>query len=131
MAILDTDILIAFLRGTPDAIQKITALEEEGDPISTTIVTAYELLKGAYLSHKSEESIAKVTDAISNIQVLDLTFNACEEASKIYKTLKKKGCMVGEFDILIAAIAKTNDQTLISRDEHFELLIPHQKLTKW
>ena len=131
MTILDSDILIAILKGRPEAIQKITMLEEEGDPISTTIVTAYELLKGAYLSSRSEETLTKVAEAISDIQVLDLTYNACEEASKIYRDLKKKGHMVGEFDILIAAIARENDQTLITRDEHFELIMPHQKLAKW
>jgi tRNA(fMet)-specific endonuclease VapC len=131
MTILDSDILIAILKGRPEAIQKVTKLEDEGDPISTTIITAYELLKGAYLSHSSEETLSKVTDALSDIQVLDLTYNACEEASKIYRDLKKKGRMVGEFDILIAAIARTNGQTLISRDEHFELIMPHQQLAKW
>jgi len=131
MTILDSDILIAILKGRPEAIQKITKLEEEGDPLSTTIITAYELLKGAYLSRSSEETLAKVTNAISEIQVLNLTIKSCEEASKIYRDLKKKGHMVGEFDILIAAIARTNDQTLITRDEHFELIMPHQKLATW
>jgi tRNA(fMet)-specific endonuclease VapC len=131
MTILDTDIFVALLKGTPDAIQKITSLEEKGDPISTTIITAYELLKGAYLSHRYQENLAKITDIISNMQILDLSFNACEEAAKIYKELKNKGCMVGEFDILIAAIARTNNEVLVTRDEHFELLIQTPKLLKW
>ena len=131
MAILDSDILIAILKGRSEAIQKITKLEEEGDSLSTTIITAYELLKGAYLSRSSEETLAKVTDAISELQILDLTYNACEEASRIYRDLKKKGLMVGEFDILIAAIARTNDQVLVTRDEHFELIMPRQKLATW
>jgi predicted nucleic acid-binding protein len=131
MAILDSDILIAFLKGEPDAIQKITSLEETGDPISTTIITAYELLKGAYLSSNCEETLTKVADTLSDLQILDLTYSACEEAAKIYKNLKKEGSMIGEFDVLIAAIARVNDETIISRDEHFKMLIPHQKLTKW
>ena len=131
MTILDSDILIAFLKGTPDAIAKIKAEEEKGNLISTTIITSYELLKGAYLSNEPEESFAKVSDALSSIQVLDLTLHACEEASKIYLDLKNKGCMVGEFDILIAAIAKVNDECIISRDEHFKLLVPKAKLVKW
>ena len=131
MTILDSDILIAILKGRSEAIQKITKLEEEGDSLSTTIITAYELLKGAYLSRSSEETLAKVTDAISEMEILDLTYNACEEASKIHRELKEKGRMVGEFDILIAAIARTNDQILVTRDEHFELIMPHQKLATW
>jgi predicted nucleic acid-binding protein len=98
MTILDTDLIVALLKGTPDAIQKITSIEEKGETISTTIVTVYELLKGAYLSRRCEENLAKVTDTISNMQILDLTFNACQEAAKIYKDLKNKGTMVEEFE---------------------------------
>ena len=131
MTILDTDIIVVLLKDTPDAIQKITSIEEKGEPISTTIVTVYELLKGAYLSLWCEENLGKVTDAISNMQILDLTFNACEEAAKIYKELKNNGTMVGEFDILIAAITRANNENLVTRDENFELLIPESKLQKW
>lgn len=131
MAILDSDILIAFLKGKPDAIQKITALEETGDPISTTIITAYELLKGAYLSSNCEETLTKVKNALSDLQILDLTYTACEEAAKIYKNLQNEGSMIGEFDVLIAAIARVNDEIIISRDEHFKMLVPQQQLDKW
>ena len=131
MTILDTDIIVALLKGTPAAIQKITSIEEKGETISTTIITVYELLKGAYLSRMCEENLAKVTDSISNLQILDLTFNACQEAAKIYIELKNKGHMVGEFDILIAAITRANQEELVTRDEHFKLLIPESKLQKW
>jgi tRNA(fMet)-specific endonuclease VapC len=131
MTILDTDIIVALLKGTPNAIQKITSIEEKGETTSITIVTVYELLKGAYLSRRCDENLAKVSDVISSMQILDLTFNACEEAAKIYKELKNKGTMVGEFDILIAAITRANQEELVTGDEHFELLIPQSKLQKW
>ena len=131
MTILDTDILVALLKGSPGAIQKITSIEEKGQIISTTIVTVYELLKGAYLSSRCDENLVRVTDVISNMQILDLTFNVCEEAAKIYRELKTNGKLVGEFDILIAAIARTNNEELITRDEHFKLLLPASKLFKW
>ena len=122
MAVLDTDILVALLKGAPDATGTIRKLEEKGDRIATTIITAYELLKGAYISSRPQENLMKVRDAISNLQVLDLSFNACEEASKIYRDLRKTGTVIGEFDVLIAAIAKTYDESIITRDEHFKLI---------
>ena len=130
MAVLDTDILVALLKGAPDATGTIRKLEEKGDRIATTIITAYELLKGAYISSRPQENLMKVRDAISNLQVLDLSYKACEEASKIYRDLKKTGTIIGEFDILITAIAKTYDETIITRDEHFKL-IRGTKLIKW
>jgi predicted nucleic acid-binding protein len=52
----------------------------------------------------------------------------CEEAAKFYIELKNKGTMVGEFDILIAAITRANNEEFVTRDEHFELLIDETKL---
>jgi tRNA(fMet)-specific endonuclease VapC len=130
LAVLDTDVLVALLKGALDATGTIRKLEEKGERIATTIITAYELLKGAYISSRPQENLMKVKDAISNLQVLDFSFNACEEASKIYRDLRKTGAIIGEFDILIAAIAKTYDETIITRDEHFKL-IRGTKLAKW
>jgi len=130
LAILDTDLLVALLKGEPDASKKIKTLEEKSERIAITIITAYELLKGAYISSRPQENLVKVRDSISNLQVLDLSLKACEEASKIYSGLRKTGSIIGEFDILIAAIARTYDENIITRDEHFKL-IPGTKLANW
>jgi len=71
MTIIDTDIIVALLKGIPEAIEKITLIEEKGETISTTIVTVYELLKGAFLSRRCDENLAKVADVISSMQILD------------------------------------------------------------
>lgn len=121
--ILDTNILVALLKGDPAAARAITSLEEEEDArIATTVVTAYELLKGAYVSCRPKENLAKVQSVISNIQVLELSLSACVEASKIYRDLRKAGTLIGEFDILIAAIARACDETIMTRDGHFSFI---------
>ena len=130
MTVLDTDILVALLKGAPEALDTIKKLEDQGDQISTTIISAYELLKGAYISSRQQENLGKVRDAISSLKVLDLSVKACEEASKLYSSLKKTGKVIGEFDILIAAIARTHDEAIMTRDEHFKS-IRGTKLLKW
>jgi predicted nucleic acid-binding protein len=130
MPALDTDILVSLLKGAPDAIQKVREIEESGRRISTTIITVYELLKGAYLSSRPQENLPKVRDSISNLQVLELSFGATEEAAKTYKDLRDRGKPIGEFDLLIAAIVKFNGESLVSRDEHFNS-IRGMKLIKW
>jgi predicted nucleic acid-binding protein len=104
LVILDTNILVSLLKGSPEATEKISSLEESGDNLCTTIITAYELLKGASISSKPEENLAKVRDSLSNLRVLELSLAACEESSKIYKQLRDRGRLIGEFDVLIAAI---------------------------
>ena len=128
--ILDTDILIALLKGKRDANEAMQSLQEKGDEVATTIISAYELLKGAYLSSRPKDNLAEVQELLSNIHVLDLTLQACEEASKIYQDLKKAGNLIGEFDVLIAAITRTHEEVIISRDEHFAF-INGIKVTKW
>lgn len=127
---LDTDILVDLLKGEKKAIDLISNLQNEGKPLKTTIINAYELIKGATISVKSEENLAKVKDLLSAIPILNLNLESCEEASKIYKRLKLRGQTIGEFDILIAAITIHNEDAIISRDAHFSL-IENLSLQKW
>jgi tRNA(fMet)-specific endonuclease VapC len=118
------------LKGKRDANEAMHDLQEKGDEAATTIISAYELLKGAYLSSKPNDNLAEVQDLLSNIHVLDLTQKACEEASVIYRDLRKTGSLIGEFDVLIAAIVRTYDETIMTRDEHFAF-IQGIKVTGW
>jgi tRNA(fMet)-specific endonuclease VapC len=128
--ILDTDILVALLKGKRDANEAMQSFQEKGNEAATTIINAYELLKGAYISSKPKDNLAEVQELLSNIHVLDLTLQACEEASAIYQDLKRVGTLIGEFDVLIAAIARTYDETIMTRDEHFTF-IRGTKVTEW
>ena len=117
--ILDTDILIALLKGETDAYEAMQGLEEKSERLATTVITAYELLKGASLSSKQKDNLSEVQKLLSNIDVLDLTHQACEEAATIYCDIKRAGCLTGEFDVLIAAIALTHGESILTRDTHF------------
>jgi predicted nucleic acid-binding protein len=58
LVVLDTDILVALLKGNSEAIDEVRRLEKNGDPLSTTLITAYELMKGAYISSKPDENLS-------------------------------------------------------------------------
>ena len=122
--------MVSFLNGTPEAVKKIEELTNQGDMIAITTITVYELLKGAQLSSRQKENLLEVTEAISSVQILDLSNDACLEAARIYCTLKEEGKLIGEFDILIAAIAKTNGEAILTRDQHFKS-VPGLILAKW
>ena len=130
MVCLDTDILVGLLKGDKKAATTIGKLQDAGEPLKTTIITVYELLKGAMISTKPQENLKIVRDLLSNLTILTLSYGSCEEASKIYSKLKIKGKTIGEFDILIAAIVIYNDEVLISRDKHF-YYIKNLKLQAW
>jgi len=127
---LDTDILVSLLKGTPDAVERVRNLLETEEQLSTTMISAYELVKGAYISSRRDENLAKVTESIASLRLLELSIGAVEESARIYNEVKEKGKMIGEFDILIAGITKFNDETLVTRDDHFKT-IRGIKLIKW
>lgn len=128
--ILDTDVLVALLKGVQEANEAFQRLEEKDDQIVTTIISAYELLRGAYISSKTEKNLTEIQELLSNMQVLDLTLQACDEASKIYRDLRKKGCLIGEYDVLIAGIAKAHAERVLTRDGHFKL-VEGLNTTEW
>ena len=121
MTIIDTNVMIPFLNGSPEEVSKVREVSISGQVV-ITIITAYELLKGAQRSSKPENNLKDIKEAISNMQVLDLSQEACEEESNIFCELKKSGKMISEFDILIAAIAKTNGEDILTRDQHFKCI---------
>ena len=127
---LDTDILVGLLKSENEAIEVIGKFQSGGLSLSTTIVTAYELLKGSAISARSDENLVKVKDLLSSVRVLTLDLQSCEEGSRIYSELRKKGQTIGEFDILIAAMAISNEETLVSRDSHFRF-IENLKVQEW
>ena len=94
-------------------------IDKNGERAATTMITVYELLRGAYISDELGKNLAEVHELLSNIDVLDLTVQACEEASKIHRDLRKSGYLIGEFDVLIAAIARANAEPIMTRDDHF------------
>jgi Predicted nucleic acid-binding protein, contains PIN domain len=118
--ILDTNALVALLKGVPEANEALRRLEESDDELSTTIISAYELLRGAYVSSNPEKNLAEVQELLSNLQVYDLTIYSCEEAARIYRELRQNGRLIGENDLLIAGIVKASGGTLLTRDAHFK-----------
>lgn len=130
MVCLDTDLLVGLVRNNPAAVKTISELEQESLPLSTTSITAYELLKGAETSANPKENVQLLKNILSNLHVLDFDAPSSEKASRIYKELNSSGILTGEFDILIASVCIVNDETLISNDEHFGR-IKGLKWKKW
>lgn len=102
-------------------------LYNDQEALATSIVTAYELEKGARLS-KSPESLKLVRDLLSELLILELDNSSVDVASQIYSELSVKGKLVGEFDILIAATCITRNLTLVTNDSDFNQIQALKKL---
>ena len=119
-ALIDTDILSEFLRGTPKVIENAEKYLQVYDTINFSIITYYEILNG--LLYKDARKQLKNFTAFANLnKVLPLTINATKEAAAIHADLRKKGKPIGHTDCLIAGIALTNNLQLVTNNtDHFE-----------
>jgi predicted nucleic acid-binding protein len=112
--LLDTNVVIDFLHGEKKVVDIVRGYSID-ESIAVTSITLYELLKA-----ENEKSLRLVYDFMNDAEVYGLGAKEAIEASKILKTLKKRGEPIGENDTMIAGIALSNDQTLITEDRGFE-----------
>jgi len=125
---LDTGFLIDWLRGNERAKRKHIEILEGREQLTTSIITAYELEKGASFSNNPAKDLNVVHDLLSELLILELNMPSVDLASKLYSDLSAKGKLVGEFDILIAATCIAAGETLVTNDRDFDQITKLAKL---
>jgi predicted nucleic acid-binding protein len=119
VAVLDTDLLIAYLRRIPDAGNWVENREDE-EPFFITPIQLLELFKGAFQSERQHENVVEIRKLISGLEILQITSQSAETFGRIFATLKDEGELIGEFDMIIASVALANSQPVVTRNtEHF------------
>lgn len=118
--ILDTDIIIDFLRDNKETIRKIQEISKEDIKLSTTSINTFELFRGAFRS-KQEDAMDSLLGLLSTLEIKYFDFKASEKAAEIIEKLRANGEIIDTSDLMIASIAITNNQKLLTRNtKHFE-----------
>ena len=124
--IADTDVLIDYFSGLEPIASVVCALINS-DRLALSAVTVFELFAGV----TGKKRLAQVETFTSLIPVFPLNGEASKKAGSIYTALKKTGNLIGNQDILMAAICMMNDLPLISRNiAHFSR-VEGLKLFDW
>ena len=119
-ALVDTDILSEFFRGTSKVVANAEKYLQTYDAINFSIITYYEILNGL-LYKDARTQLKNFTDFAELNKVLPLTISATKRAAEIYAQLKKDGQPIGHTDCLIAGIALTNGLKLATNNtDHFK-----------
>ncbi len=119
MKCLDTDFLVAVLRGAEDVKLTLDKFEEEGIQYTTSI-NAFELYFGAFLSGKKENNLKAVEALLSRLHVIQFDIEDAKVAGQIASGLKEKGEKLDFRDVLIASAAISGNLPIVTRNvEHF------------
>ncbi len=88
--------------------------------VTTNIITM-ELLQGC----RDKREYEKMRSRLEALDLLALNEDVWETAYRTGYNLRKKGITVPSVDIIIAALVKTHDCTLLHHDSHFKLIAKH------
>jgi tRNA(fMet)-specific endonuclease VapC len=130
--ILDTDVIIDYLKKTPDpdAKQLFQAIKRRRLAAHMTSITFFELCRGARLSPEPERSLKQVKSLQAYINVLPFDRENAEKASEIYVYLEKRGEPLEIRDVFIGASARTHRIPLTTQNiTHFERIPDVQVIT--
>lgn len=115
MVVLDTSFLVDMLRG--DAPKEIVESVRHQSYVST--ISAMELIFGTMKSERNAEQ-EDIILFLNSFTMLEFDLESAKEAAKIKHKLFKEGSLIETEDIMIAAIAKANNQSIVTRNsKHF------------
>src|SRR3990172_4157843 len=116
---LDSDVLSALMRRDVKVVERTREYLESHAQLAFSLITRYEILRGLKAKQATAQ-IARFEEFCGTCQVFPVTDEVVDRASDIYSDLHRKGTLVGDADILIAATALTHDLVLSTNNAtHF------------
>lgn len=116
--LLDTSVIIDYLKGKPEIVDLINNLEGE---IFSSYICMAELYEGVNRV-KDKKQMAKIVDkffsSLNGIYGVDQ--NIAQKFGEIRADLKRKGNIIEDLDLILAATCLVNNLTLITLNQkHF------------
>ncbi len=117
--LVDTDWIIDHLSGREEVTLKLKGFATEG--VATSIVSIAELYEGVYGSRNYEKSLKALERFLEGISTINLDMEVCRIFGKERNRLRKIGQIIGDFDLLIAAICLRHKLILLTNNkDHFD-----------
>ncbi|MFN0081448.1 MAG: type II toxin-antitoxin system VapC family toxin [Ferruginibacter sp.] len=114
--LLDTNIIVAWLKGETIIANKIDKAKE----IHIPVIVLGALYYGALYSTQIDKNIQQIKSVTANYHILTIDEETTIAYGNLRAALRKKGKPIPENDIWIAAIAIRHELVLVTRDKHFK-----------
>ena len=111
---LDTNIAIYVIKRKPLEVRE--KFNQNATRLCVSSITVAELYYGAEKSQFPEQNLAVIEDFLSRLTILDYTSKAALHFGNIKAALSKKGQIIGENDIHIAAHARSEGLVLVTNN---------------
>lgn len=128
MILLDTDIVIAHLKGNPRVTEPILAQLSE---IAIPAVALAELDFGAKASARQTENLERLYTFVRAVRVIPFDEQYATKHGTLKAELRRLGRPTGAIDALIAATALAHGATLVTHNTADYVNIPRLRLEDW
>jgi tRNA(fMet)-specific endonuclease VapC len=116
--LIDTDWVIDHLNAVAEVTRRLKELEPQG--LALSIISAAELWEGIYFSRDQKRSQVMLEAFLSGVTILNLDEEVCKRFGHLRGSMRKRGQVMGDFDLLIAATALRHNLTLLTNNrKHF------------
>jgi len=118
--ISDTDILSALMRKNSVVVAEARTYLAQHGQFTISIITRYEILMGLKAKGATQQT-ARFEQFCARNTILPITDDVIIQATDIYADLYRRGELIGDADILIAATALMNGFGVVTNNEaHFK-----------
>lgn len=118
MYLVDSDVLINFLKGEEQAVRAIKELQSELLYIS--IISVGEILEGL-LETKNKKKLVQFNDLLKTVVVINVDLPIIKKFASMRKSLREKGLLIDNFDLLIASSCLVHDLVIVTGNvSHFK-----------
>jgi len=130
MHLIDTSICVAILRGASShAAPKFRAALRSGVAVSS--ITVAELRYGVERSSNPARERVGVENLLGAVSILPFDSKAAEGYGMLRRYLERRGEIIGQFDLLIAAHAVAQNATLVTNNTREFSRVPTLALEDW
>ena len=127
--LLDTVTCIAAMKRHPLVVQRMQAVRP--DDLAISSVTLFELETGVAKCRNPDHERRQVDTFVSVMHLVDFDAESARGAARIRADLERRGCGIGPYDTLIAAIAQRHRLTVVSGNGSEFTRVPNLAWEDW
>jgi tRNA(fMet)-specific endonuclease VapC len=132
MICLDTNVVIAFLKGDPPRLVARFESEILNDHVALPVVALFELHCGVARSARRQENADRLAVFLQlPLTILPFEAQDAEEAGEIRAELERAGTPIGPYELLIAAQARQRAALLVTANTEEFARVPRLTIEDW
>ena len=129
-ALLDTDTMAELLKNHPGASAHAQNYETTHGVLTISIITRFEVLRGLKVKNATVQ-LQTFQQFCDENEILPLENTVVDRAADIYTDLYRRGIMIDDADILIAATALTHGLTVVTNNQKHFSRVPGLQIENW